>query len=107
MNLWNYIFKNQGLPKWIVYLNYASLSAIFVWPLVFFCSIFMFDNPDNVNMTYFGFILINCYPILLILLSYLSFRIFYLSKVVSAVLPTITLLVYIYMGVNYLVPALG
>ena len=105
--VFNYIFKNQSLPRWIVYLNYASLSAIIVWPLVFFGSIFMFDNPQNLNSTFINFMLINSYPLLLMVLTYISFRIFQFSKLISAVIPTILLFGYFYIIVKYLIPGLG
>src|SRR5258708_609324 len=100
MKIFNYIFKNQSLPRWIVYLNYGCLSGIVVWPLVFFGSIFMFDHPQNLNLTYVYFFLINSYPVLLMLLTYSSFRIFPFSKLISALFPTIALLGYFYIIVK-------
>ena len=65
------------MPKWLLRLNYISLAGIIAWPLVCFCSLFMFDDPHiDVHQTTIWFILLNCYPVLLVLLSWLSFRTF-------------------------------
>ena len=91
MTLFNSVFKNHDHPRWIVYLNNVCLSGILVWPFVFFVSIFLFDNPKNEGQTFLWFVLINSYPLLLIALTYLSFKVFRLNKVVSAVFPLIAI----------------
>ncbi len=75
-SFYNYVFKQNELPSWIVYLNLGSLLGILVWPLIFFMSIFIFDNPQNERQAYFIFILSNCYPFLLMLLTYCSYKLF-------------------------------
>jgi hypothetical protein len=107
MNIFNYIFRNKDLPRWIVFLNYACLSGILVWPLVFFASIFMFDNPSDENKTFSQFILINSYPLLLMLITFVSFKVFHRSKLVSVMLPSMAILSYIYIFIAYVLPGIG
>ena len=56
----------DGVPWWFILMNVLMLSPILAWPLVYFGSIFMFDNPKNQNIAWLFFILINAYPIYLI-----------------------------------------
>ena len=107
MNILNYVFRNKDLPGWIVYLNYASLSGIIVWPLVLFGSIFLFDHPQNLYSTFLTVILIDSYPLPLILLTYLSFRVFHFNRLISATPPLIVLIGYIYTTVQFVIPGLG
>jgi hypothetical protein len=104
MKIFDYIFKNQSLPQWILNLNYACLSAIIVWPFVFYGSIFMFDNPKNPGLTFIWFILINSYPILLLVFTYISFKTFQYSKVISMLIPTILLLGYTCILLKFFLP---
>ncbi len=51
-----------------IVLRIISLLPILAWPFVFFGSIFMFDDPNaNLNLRWLLFILINGYPVILIL----------------------------------------
>ncbi|MDP4217561.1 MAG: hypothetical protein Q8927_15275 [Bacteroidota bacterium] len=107
MNIFNYIFKNEELPRWIVLLNYACLSGIFIWPIIVFASVFMFDNPSDENKTYVQVILIDSYPLLLMLITFVSFKIFRLSKLISAMLPSIVILAYVYIFFRHVLPGIG
>jgi len=104
---YNYIFLQKDLPKWIIYLNYGSLLGILPWPLVAFGSIFMFDNPKNINTTYLEVGLIVCYPILLMLITFISFRIFKFSRLIAAFLPISILLFYLFLIIKYLLPRIA
>jgi len=94
MKFWNHIFKNKTHPKWLVRLNNISLSGIFLWPFVLFISIFLFDHPTNLKATYGYFFLINSYPIALLLLTWLSFKVYPTSKILAATFPIIPIIVY-------------
>jgi hypothetical protein len=107
MSILNYIFKNKDLPRWIVFLNYGCLGGIVVWPLVFFGSIFMFDNPRNIHNTYIQVILLDSYPLLLMGLTFLSFKIFQWSRLISMMLPSLVILAYLYLFFTYLLPGMG
>jgi hypothetical protein len=96
MRLYNYFFHNDLLPKWLLLLNKISLFGILAWPLVLFASLFMFDNP-NVNMRKMTIycILLNCYPLALILLSFLSYKLYSINPILAAVFPAIPVLLYL------------
>jgi len=85
------IFNRTDLPWSIRILNYSTLLIIFIWPLTFFGSIFIFDNPKNLLLTWLLFILINSYPFMIIGLILLSFKLFKKYPLVSIFIP-ITLL---------------
>jgi|GEM_PF-1725708 hypothetical protein len=51
--------------KWIIF----SLIPIIVWPIIFFASIFFFDDPSGGNTAYLLFFLVNLYPLVIISLS--------------------------------------
>ena len=54
------------LPKWVF--ASISLSPILLWPLIFYGSVFIFDDPNaNVTLQYIAFFAINSYPIFLII----------------------------------------
>jgi len=96
-----YIFQQQNLPTWIVYLNYASLIGIFAWPIVTFMSIFLSDSPSS-NFTGFDYLLIVSYPIGLILVTFVSFKIFKLNKAISASLPIVVVIFYLFLIIKFL-----
>jgi hypothetical protein len=52
-------------------------------------------------------ILIDSYPLYLLLLSYISFKIFHFNRLIAAALPLIVLTGYIYLAVQYLIPGLA
>src|ERR1700761_3654543 len=96
MRLYNYFFHNNQLPKWLLLLNKISLFGILAWPLVLFASLFMFDNPHvNVRKMTVYCILLNCYPLALILLSWLSYRLYPVNPILAAVFPAIPVLIYL------------
>ncbi|UEG50858.1 hypothetical protein LK994_05135 [Ferruginibacter lapsinanis] len=90
------LYTNKALPKWFIRLNFLGLSAIVVWPLVFFASIFMFDNPKNFGLTFLLFLLIIAYPLLFIGNMMLSIRLFATQKTIAVLLPLISFGGFIY-----------
>jgi len=95
-NLFNFIFKNNDLPRWIVKLNQISLAGIFAWPFVLFVSIFLFDHPQNLGQTYLIFFLINCYPVVLMMLTFFSYKVFHLNRLISALFPLLAICAYVF-----------
>src|SRR5690349_3586915 len=81
------ILYPKGLPKWFVYLTNISLSPLLLWPLVFFSSIFLFDNPHDLVKTFAVFILMNSYPVWLIALVFLSRKLFFKVRIVALAIP--------------------
>jgi hypothetical protein len=90
-------FLKPKLPSWIIALNYIALIPALVWPIVFFASIFMFDNPKNAGATFLLFLLINSYPLILLANMHFSFMLFNKNKVLSAILPLIPLVAFSYL----------
>jgi phage shock protein PspC (stress-responsive transcriptional regulator) len=70
------LIDTSGLPKWFIYYTYGSLYPILFWPLIFYASIFMFDNPSNFFLTLSGFFAIISYPIILIAFLVFAFRLY-------------------------------
>jgi len=99
---YNYVFKQGELPSWIIYLNLGSLAGILAWPLVFFGSMFMFDNPSDEENTFSHFILLNCYPLLLILITFCSYKLFKVNRIISVLLPAISIVFYLFLLVKIL-----
>jgi hypothetical protein len=99
-SFYNYVFKQQDLPKWIVNLNYGSLIGVAACPFVFYGSMFMFDNPKEEDPTFLYFVLLNCYSFFLILITFCSFKIFKLSPIISAILPSLVIIFYIFLIVK-------
>lgn len=64
-------------PGIFVLLSILSFLPILLWPLIFFGTIFIFDNPKDMGEAYFLFFGINAYPLYLIanvILSYKKFE---------------------------------
>ena len=99
---YNYVFKQHELPSWIIRLNLGSLAGILAWPFVFFGSIFMFDNPPDGEPVELYFILLNCYPFLLILMTFCSYKLFKFNRIISALLPAISLGFYLFLLIKIL-----
>ena len=91
------IFNKSKLPWSIRILNYSTLITFLIWPLVFFGSIFIFDNPKNLPITFILFILINSYPLLIIGLIILSFKLFKKYTLISILIPISVLIAFFYL----------
>src|SRR5579871_2125267 len=95
MSFFSYIFKNTELPLWLRRLNYISLAGVIAWPLIAFGSLFMFDDPNgNYHTRLIYFVLLNLYPVYLLLLTFLSFKLYRLSPLIAAILPCIPIATY-------------
>ena len=81
-----------------------SLLPIFLWPLVSFTSVFLFDDPNaDIRKTTLLFYLINGYPIYFIANAYFSYQLYKKYKqvayglLIGAILLVITLLVILFL----------
>lgn len=63
------------------------LLPILLWPFVFFTTIFFFDHPSDLSETYFYFIIVNIYPLYLILIFYLNSKLYRWSNKLAYILP--------------------
>ena len=63
-------------PLWLKIFNGCFLLPILAAPLVFYASIFLFDNPSNLPLAYTLFFAINAYSLLLIGAVLFSIRLY-------------------------------
>lgn len=77
-------------PIWFILLNLLFLVPILAWPLVFYASLFTFDNPNaNGNLQMLIFVAVNAYPLYLIALMLLNFRVYRNNKRLTTILPIV------------------
>ena len=95
-------FKSEKLPKWFKILNLSILLPVLLWPLVFYGTIFFFDNPSNYTYTYLMFFLFNAYPLYLIILALLNARLYIWNRPLGVILP-IVILLSIVSGATYII----
>ena len=91
----NQIFSKE-LPNWFKFLNLSILLPILLWPLVFYMTIFFFDNPKNLGLTYLLFFVVNAYPLYFIIIAYFNSLLFQKYKLVGSLLPSTILLTLIF-----------
>ena len=85
-------FKSADIPLWFKILNLVILVPVLLCPFVFFTTIFFFDNPKNLFLTFLLFIAVNAYPVYLVLLAYGNYKLFRKRKLLALVLPLTFLL---------------
>jgi hypothetical protein len=81
--------KNSELQKPFLFkvLRIVSLMPILLWPLIFYGTVFFFDDPNsNVILVYLAFIAVNSYPLYLIGNLILSNRLYEKNYKISIVL---------------------
>jgi hypothetical protein len=103
--IYHFVFEQKELPKWIILLNNVSLSGILCWPVMIFGSIFLFDDHSYAGNMYILAILLATYPFLLILITFISYAIFKLSKTISAIFPLAVIGFYLLIIIRFLFPA--
>ena len=81
----NQLFSRN--PVWFNLLNLAILLPIFIWPYVFYVSIFFLDNPDSVGLAYLLLFAVDAYPIYLIILTFFNSKLFVRSRILGVILP--------------------
>ena len=96
----------KGLPKWFRLLNGSLLLPILLWPFVLYTTIFFFDNPKNLGLTYLAFFAVNAYPIYLLTVAYFNSKLFQKNKILGSILPTTTLS-FLTVGVVYILFSMG
>lgn len=91
---------NEGIatkskkPYWYKIIKILSIMPIFLWPILFFGSIFFLDNPNTTRYNELLFCGFNSLPIVFIALLYFSSRIFSKHKVLSIILLVIPFIVF-------------
>lgn len=82
---------SKHLPTWLVVLNYFSLFPVLFWPIILLVSVSYFDNPSSLFHTLVEFLLITCYPLFLLGLIVINFKIYGTHMIISAIIPLITI----------------
>lgn len=77
------IFSLKGLPNWFVFVNILDLSIILAWPFVAYFAVFMLDAPNPSFGTMATYVLINAYPVFIILNCIISVIMFRKNKAVG------------------------
>ncbi len=82
------LHRKHSLPKWLIAVNVVMMLPILAEPLVFYASIFIFDNPHNMPLAMLVFFAINSYSLVLAGCAALSIRLYRRTgKAVLALLP--------------------
>jgi hypothetical protein len=76
----------------------AILLPTLLWPFVFFTSIFFFDNPQNVGLTFLLFLAVNAYPFYLLVIAYFNAKLFVRNRILGSILPLTVFLSLIIFG---------
>ncbi len=99
------IFSKE-FPKWFRLLNASILLPILLWPFVLYTTIFFFDNPKNLGLTYLMFFTVNIYPIYLLTIAYFNSKLFQKNKIIGSILPA-TILTALTLGIIYILLSMG
>jgi hypothetical protein len=96
--MWDFVFLQEQLPRWIIRLNLISLAGIVGAPFVFLFALFNLEYrflfPCGLALYYW---------IVLFLLSYASYKLFPLNKWIAALLPAIPICWYVYIVIMTIV----
>ena len=84
-------------PSWFILLLIVSLLPIILWPLIWFGSVFLFDNPKDINDTFLLFFAVNSYPFVLIINAIVGYRIYPKRKKLAVGLLIIPILLFSYL----------
>jgi hypothetical protein len=93
---------SKDIPKWFRVLNMCLFLPALLWPIVFYTTAFLFDNPKSLALAYLVFFGVNAYPVYLIVIAYLNILLFKKNIIIGSILPTIMLLILV-SGVAYIV----
>lgn len=94
-------FNPKDVPTWFKVLNFILLLPCIVWPFIFFSTIFFFDNPSNFLYAFILFLLVNIYPLYLLGVLYLNYKLFIFNKIIGLIIP-ITVLILVLVGITSL-----
>lgn len=96
MSKFKLVSFSKELDKRFKLINWIILLPILLWPLVFFSSIFIFDNPKVVWKAYGLFFLVNSYPVFLFVLFEINARIYKRLRLVGFIIPMSILIILSY-----------
>ena len=87
MSKFKLVSFSKELDKKFKWINWIILLPILLWPLVFFGSIFIFDNPKVVWKAFGLFFLVNSYPLFLFILFEVNARFYTRFRLVGYIIP--------------------
>ena len=86
--------QSKQLPILLIVTNLLGLLPIVFAPLVFFGSIFIFDNPGNYALALLLFLAVNSYSVVLIFMMVLSTKVYLKThSQIKAMIPLIPALI--------------
>jgi len=74
----------------------AIMLPVLIWPLVFYTTLFLFDNPQNLSLTFLLFFAINAYPLYLLIVVYFNSLLFAKNKLIGLILPCLVVATLLY-----------
>lgn len=81
---------SKEIPRKFKLINWVILIPILFWPLIFYMSIFFFDDPNaNQMLVWSLFFGVNLYPLYLILIFELNARLYKKHNIVGYILPVL------------------
>jgi len=88
MTKFKIISISKEIPKKFKWINWLILIPILLWPLVFFMTVFFFDDPNaNPIMVWGLFFVVNLYPLYLFALFELNARLYKKQKLAGYIIP--------------------
>lgn len=81
---------SEEIDKKFKRINWITLCPIFLWPVVFFYSFYIFDESKTDWKDFGLFFLINSYPFLLMLLFEINARMYQRRQGLAYLIPTVT-----------------
>ena len=97
---------SKELPKWFKFLNSTILTPVLLWPFVLFSTIFFFDNPNNLGLSFLLFLTVNIYPFYIVLIAYYNSKLFLKNRILGSILP-ISLMIFLSVSLVYLIVLIG
>lgn len=93
-NFYSLILLPKKFPLWIVILNYASLIGILFYPMTALANYERSGDYNFYQPASLEYLIIYTHPVILLLVTWLSYKTFKRSKIISALLPIIVLIFY-------------
>lgn len=101
MSKFKVISFSKEIPRKFKYVNWIILFPVIFWPLIFYGSVFFFDNPNANPMMVWALLFgVNLYPIYLFLIFELNARLYRKIKFAGYILPLMIIGGFIYFFIS-------
>ncbi len=91
-----FLSSEYNLPKWLVCLNYTNFVGFLIWPFAVIVSYARLGDYSFAQLSKWEYLLIWIYPILLLISTVASFKLYSINKVISAIIPLAIIVFYIF-----------